>query len=216
MAFIKSRKSFLTLFAIVCAFGLFAGVTFVQSQDAKVETADAKSTGMPGSCAELHKQALGSDGAKVMMVDGKECKIMSPEQCKEMAAKHGITCDETDMKACMEKMKAAGLCNGEGHAKCTDMKMIKADAGTKSEMKLVSKDMEACLKNMKADGDGCKDMDKSKCTDVKHASAKGGCCSSAKVIKADASGETSAKGKQCDIMTGKCATAAKDAGKTDL
>ena len=214
MALIKSKKGFITLFAIVCVFGLFAGVTFVQSQDAKVETADAKSTGMPGSCAELHKQAL-TDG-KVMMVDGKECKIMSPEECKEMAAKHGIKCDETDMKACMEKMKAAGLCGGEGHAKCGEMKVIKADASGNAEMKVVSKDMESCLKNMQAGGKGCADKDKAGCADMKNASAKAGCCAEGKVIKADASGTTSTKGKTCDIVTGKCETAKKDAGKTDL
>lgn len=218
MAFIKSKKGFLTLFAVVCAFGLFAGVTFVQSQDTQVQSADAKTTGMPSSCADVHKQALGAEKAALINAEG--CQVMTPEQCREMMAKHGIECDVKDMQACMEKMKAAGLCKGEGHEGCAAMKVMKADVEipAKSDMKVVSKDMESCLKGMKAGSAECKDM-------AKTAGASGSCCAAGKVIKADV--ETSAdeaktetvtekKVKQCDILTGKCTTAKKTESKSDL
>jgi len=196
VTFIRSRKSFFTLLAIVVAFALFAGVTFVQSQETKTAKseacdpscpmsgakADAKPIGMPGSCSELHKQAVDAGkmteaeftAAEAKLTDAKgECVTMTPEQCQKMMAAHGKQCDAKDMAACMEQMKAAGL---------------------------------------------CKDMDPAKCAEMK---AKGLCCAKAGVIKADAGATDEAtvtnaavtkpvdaqhKGKQCDIITGKCGT----------
>lgn len=219
MALIKSKKSFLTLFALVCAFGLFAGVTFVQSQEAVTAPADAKTTSaMPSSCAQIHKAAL--ESGEVTAVDAKACTGMTPEQCKEIMAQKGIKCDAKDMQACMEKMKAAGLCKG-AHGQCTGATMIKANvetkagATTKADMKVVGKDMEACLKGAKAGAADCKDMDKASCTAAKTTATtvKAGCCAEGKVIKADVETTTGEKAKahtktikQCDILTGKCTT----------
>jgi hypothetical protein len=85
---------------------------------------------MPGSCSELHSRALAAGKmtnaefatAEAKTADAKgSCAMMTSEQCREMMAAHGLKCDETDMKACAEKMKAAGLCKDMDPAKCAEM-----------------------------------------------------------------------------------------------
>lgn len=197
MAFIKSKKGFLALSAVVAAFALFAGVAFVQSQDVKpavVKEAKgdaakcpytsgektAQTSAMPGSCSELHKQALAAGemtkaefaNAEVKTADTKgACAAMTAEQCKEMLAAHGIKCDETDMKLCAEKMKAAGLCKDMDPAKCAEM--------AKSGACCAKGDMTAANATSTTDG---------------------------AVKSAVATEKTGTAGKQCDWTKGSCET----------
>ena len=203
MAFIKSKKGFLALSAVVAAFALFAGVAFVQSQDVKPavvkevkvdasqcplagtpmcpkgEKASQQASAMPSSCSELHKQALAAGEmskvefatAETQFTDAKNgCASLRPEQCRQMMATHGLKCDETDMKACVEKIKAAGICKEMDPAKCAEM-----------------------AKTCCASGGGM-------------TTAKATSTTDAAVVSAVATERTGATGKQCDWTKGSCGT----------
>lgn len=135
MDLIKSKRGFLTIGAAVAVFLVFAGVAFVQSQEVKTAAVTAtgaygacptgeaatadRSTAMPGSCAELHAQALAAgkitqpqyESATAMLASATGGATgMTAEQCKEAMAKLGYECNETDLKACAQRLQALGFC----------------------------------------------------------------------------------------------------------
>jgi hypothetical protein len=134
---IKSKKGFLAMGALVAIFGVFAGVAFVQSQEVQTPAATAtaveangtcpatkgamatQASGMPGSCSELHAQALAAgkmtqpefDQASAMLVSATSgSESMTASQCKDAMAKLGYECNETDLAACAARLQALGFC----------------------------------------------------------------------------------------------------------
>lgn len=215
MNLIKSKKGFLTIGALVMAFCLFAGLAFVQSQEVKTGAAAAtaatagessicptskgadvaQTTGMPGSCAELHGQALAAGkmtkpefaSATAMLASATtESSGMTAEQCREAMAKLGYECNETDLKACAEKLQALGFCKGMTADECAAQ---------------LAKGL-------------CTSGDAAKCSDAK---AAGACCVTA-TKSADAGAvevtpavvtqtDQAGKPKQCDWTKGNCGPA---------
>jgi hypothetical protein len=211
---IKSKKGFLAIGAMVVVFCIFAGVTFVQSQEVKTTAAtatavDAGSTcpagrgttagqasAMPGSCSELHAQALAAGSmtkpefaaATAMLASAAtESAGMTAEQCREAMVKLGYVCNETDLTACAERVKALGFCKEMTAAECAAQ---------------LAKGL-------------CTSSDAAKCADAK---AAGVCCVT-KTTSADAGAAevtppvaTQADGagtaKQCDWTKGDCGPAA--------
>jgi len=216
---IKSKKGFLTIGAMVAVFCIFAGVTFVQSQEVKTTAATAtaadavgtcpagrsttagQASAMPGSCSELHAQALAAGSmtkpefaaATAMLASATtESAGMTAERCREAMAKLGYLCNETDLKVCAEKLKALGFCKEMTAAECAAQ---------------IAKGL-------------CTPSDAAKCADAK---AAGACCVT-KTTSADAgtaevtplvATQTVQVGtaKQCDWSKGNCGPAAeKSAG----
>jgi len=206
---IKSKKGILTIAAVMAVFFVFAGVTFVQSQEVKTTAAEATAvqadgscpasksattagaTGMPGSCSELHAEALAAgkmtqpqyDAATAMLASATQSGGMTAEQCKEAMAKLGYECNATDLKACAERLQALGFCKGMTADECAAQ---------------LAKGL-------------CTSSDPAKCAEAKKAGACGAAMTtsadagSAEVKPAVAKQTTEAKTpKQCDLRTGKC------------
>jgi peroxiredoxin family protein len=207
---IKSKQGLLAIGALVAVFLIFAGMAFVQSQEVKTAAATAtavnaggtcpaskdamagQASGMPGSCSELHAQALAAgkmtqpdyEAATAMLASATtESNGMTAEQCKEAMAKLGYECNETDLKACAQRLQALGLCKG----------MTADECATQLTRGLCTSADPARCAAMKAAGGCCATMTKS-------ADAGG-----ADVQAAAATQTTDAgKPKQCDWTKGNC------------
>lgn len=213
MNLINSKKGFLTIGALVAAFCLFAGLAFVQSQEVKTAAATAtavdasgtcpaskggmvnQTSGMPGSCSELHAQALAAGNmtkpdyaaATAMLASATtESAGLTAEQCRETMASLGYECNETDLKACAAKLQALGFCKGMTADEC---------AAELAKGLCTSSDSATCA-GAKAAGACC-------VTTTKSADASGVEVTSAMVTQTIQAG----KPKQCDLTKGNCGPA---------
>jgi len=207
---IKSKKGFLAMGALVAVFCVFAGVAFVQSQEVTTSNATAtavdasgtcpaskgamasQASGMPGSCSELHAQALAAgkmnqpqfDQANAMLVSATSgSESMTAAECKEAMAKLGYECNETDLAACAARLQALGFCKDMTADEC---------AAQLAKGMCTATDASQCA-GAKAAGACC-------VTATKSADAGG-----AEVTPAVATQTTQAgKAKQCDWTKGNC------------
>ena len=210
-----TRTARIWLFStLTVALLVLTSVAFVQSsqpvtQNAAATQADAqaggcpytsdgkaqKASGMPGSCSELHSQALAAGRMKQGDFDRAELAVavmaakegeLTPEQCRDIMAGMGFECNETNLKACAEKIQSLGFCKDMTADECAARLAKGLEAG-----------------------------DHAKCAD---AAAMKGCCLNMKTAgatKADAGTEVTpavaADGapKQCDWTKGNCGPEAK-------
>jgi hypothetical protein len=212
-----NKKYLIGTGVIVVAFAIFTGVAFVQSsEDVKAaksgecpRSADAaaiQASGGPGSCSEIHQQALAAgrmgDGeyahaqtalASVLVAgDG-----VTPDQCREIITSLGYECDEGGLLACAEKIQSLGLCQDMTARECADGLAKSLQSGM---------DPAACAQ-IHATGAKCP----SPCMKgIKTADAQAEVAPAVATSQTDATG---AKAKVCDISKGTCAPAAKAGDK---
>jgi len=127
---------------------VLTSVAFVQSsqpvtQNAVAEQADAQAggcpykadgkaqqaSGMPGSCSELHNQALAAGRVKQGDFELAELAVaaiaategeLTPEQCRDIMAGLGFECNETNLKACAEEIQSLGFCKDMTADECAE------------------------------------------------------------------------------------------------
>jgi hypothetical protein len=204
-----SKKYLIGTGIIVVAFAIFTGVAFVQSSE-DVKTVNAgecprsgdagamQASGVPGSCSEIHQQALaaGKMGqgeythAQAALASVLVSGDATPDQCREIFASLGHECSEEELLACAEKIQAMGYCQDMTAKECADGLALKLNA---------TPDPATCAK-IHATGAKCPNP----CSLGMRAA------SGAEVTPGVATTETGTKAvsiKQCDVSKGSCAPA---------